>query len=269
MADLDSIAAELYALLPAEFTAARNERAKAESGALAAAVKALAKPSPAAWATNLLAREKPDELAQLFALGDALREAQEGADRSTLTTLGSQRRALVSALAKEAGALAKKAGHAVNAAALVDIQGTLNAGMSHTGAAAAVSSARLVRALSGDGVDAVDLADAVGGTLPGARAAARAKKPTKKAEEAARRARAEAEERLREATRAAETAEKAAADAARRRGSLVSERDELREQLADVEAELGEADRALDEAERASKATARDRDRAERALPAG
>ena len=269
MADLDPIAADLYALPPAEFTAARNERAKSVGGAVGAAVKALAKPSAAAWATNLLARAKPDELAQLFTLGDALREAQDGADRATLTTLGSQRRALVAALAKEAAALAEEAGHALNAAAVTDIQGTLNAGMADAGAAAAVSSARLVRALAGDGLDAVDLADAVGGSLPEMRAKAAPKKPTRKAAEAARRARAEAEARLKEATAAADAAEKAATDAARRREALVAERDELRERLADVETELGGATRALDEADRAGTTATRDRDRAEQALDAG
>jgi hypothetical protein len=270
MPDLESIAAELYALPPSEFTAERNERAKSEGGPLGAAVKSLAKPSAAAWATNLLARERPDEVAQLFDLGDALRDAQEGADRSTLTKLGSQRRALVSALAKQAGALAKDAGHAVNASALTDIQSTLNAGMSDAGAAAAVASGRLVRALAGDGLDAVDLTDAVGGALPAMRATAArpAKKLDKRAVEAARKARAEAEARLREATATAEAAEKAVEEAGRVRESLVGERDELREHLADVEAELGEAGRALDEAQRARKAAVRDRDRAERSLPA-
>lgn len=273
MADLESIAAELYALVPAEFTAARNDRAKNEGGPLGADVKALPKPSAAAWATNLLAREKGDEVAQLFALGDALRDAQDGMDRATLNALGSQRRALVSALAKQAGALANDAGHPVNAQALVEIERTLNAGMSDAGAAAAVTSGRLVRTLSGDGLDAVDLDDAVAGALPEPRAAAKgaksggakqAKKPSQKAEEAARKARAEADARVRDATKAAETAVKAAEAAARLRRSLVQERDELREQLADVDAELAEAGRALDDAERADKSAARDLERAER-----
>ena len=276
MADLESIAAELYALVPAEFTAARNDRAKNEGGPLGAEVKALPKPSAAAWATNLLARQKGDEVAQLFALGDALRDAQDGMDRATLNALGAQRRSLVSALAKQAGALATDAGHPVNAQALVDIERTLNAGMSDAGAASAVTSGRLVRTLSGDGLDAVDLDDAVAGALPEPRAAAKgakgakpggtkpAEKPSQKAVEAARKARAEADARVRDATKAAETAAKAAEAAARLRQSLVQERDELREQLADVDAELTEAGRALDDAERADKSAARDLERAER-----
>jgi hypothetical protein len=262
MTDLASVAAELYALLPTEFTAARNERAKNETARLAADIKALPKPSAAAWATNLLARERPDEVAQLFALGDSLRDAQEGLDRATLTKLGSQRRALVGALAKQAAALATEAGHPVNAAAIIDIERTLQAGMSDAAAAAAVTSSRLVRALSGDGLEAVDLDDAVAGPLPEARARQKAKTPIKKGP--TKKQLDAADSAVAAARKEAKDADRAAREAGSAKESLTLEREELREQLADVEGELADATRAAEKAERARSTAARALEKAER-----
>jgi septal ring factor EnvC (AmiA/AmiB activator) len=262
MTDLAAIATELYALLPAEFTAARNARAKDETGTLASDVKALPKPSPAAWATNLLARERPDEVAQLFALGDSLRDAQDGLDRATLTKLGSQRRALVAALAKQAGSLAADAGHPVNAAALVDIERTLQAGMSDAAAAAAVTSGRLVRALSGDGLEAVDLDDAVAGPQPEARARKKQTAPVKKGP--TREQLDAADAAVTEARKAAKEAERTSRQAGSAKESLTLEREELREQLADVEGELADASRAAEKADRARSSAARALEKAER-----
>ena len=262
MTDLAAIATELYALLPTEFTAARNERAKSHTGELAAEVKSLPRPSAAAWATNLLARERPDEVAQLFALGDSLRDAQDGLDRATLTKLGSQRRALVAALAKQAGSLATDAGHPVNAAALVDVERTLQAGMSDASAAAAVTSGRLVRALAGDGLEAVDLDDAVAGPLPGARPRTKPKAPVKKGPTKKQLDAADAA--LATARKEAKDADRAAREAGSSKESLTLEREELREQLADVEGELADASRAAEKADRARTTAARALEKAER-----
>jgi hypothetical protein len=61
--ELRRVAADLYALDPSEFTAARDARAaetrQAGDRELAAAVKGLRRPSAAAAALNLLARERP------------------------------------------------------------------------------------------------------------------------------------------------------------------------------------------------------------------
>src|SRR6478735_10130604 len=56
-ARLDAIAVELYALPPDDFTSARNARAAAADRSLAARVKTLRKPTAAAWAVDLLARD--------------------------------------------------------------------------------------------------------------------------------------------------------------------------------------------------------------------
>nr|WP_246223578.1 hypothetical protein [Pseudarthrobacter psychrotolerans] len=73
---LAAIAFELYALPFEEFVAARTAAAKATTGSgkeLPAAVKALPKPSAAAWAVNMLAIHEPGMLAQLAELGQRMR----------------------------------------------------------------------------------------------------------------------------------------------------------------------------------------------------
>ena len=73
---------KLYGLPPAEFTAARNARAKElrkDDPALAGAVAGLPKPSVAAAALNGLVREDPSEVRALVQSGKRLRQAQEAA----------------------------------------------------------------------------------------------------------------------------------------------------------------------------------------------
>src|SRR3984957_16831341 len=76
--DLESATAELYAVIPAEFTAARNamaiEARKAGLADVAASLKELRKPSAGAWLANLLVRERSDEIQTLLDLGDGLRK---------------------------------------------------------------------------------------------------------------------------------------------------------------------------------------------------
>ena len=74
--DLD----RLYGLPREEFTGARNalvrELLKAGRKEEAEEVRALKKPSVSAWAVNQLARQHPQEVAELVKAGDALRKAQ-------------------------------------------------------------------------------------------------------------------------------------------------------------------------------------------------
>src|SRR6478736_631342 len=144
-AELDEIATELYALTPAEFTAARNARAAASDPALAKQIKTLRKPSVAAWAVNLLARD--GQLADAIELSAALREAQDDLDAAELSRLGAQRRQLVAALAKQAVGLASDAGVALSAGARDEVEKTVNAAVMDAAAAAAVLTARLVTTL--------------------------------------------------------------------------------------------------------------------------
>ena len=270
--DLDAIARELYALPPADFTAARNRRAEMAAGALAKQLKALRKPTVAAWAVNLLAGG--GQLADAVELSAALREAQDDLDAAELARLGRQRRQLVAALAKQAVGLAEEAGGTVSAAARDDVEKTINAAVMDAAAAAAVLSARLVKPLEAGDIEPEMLADAVGGSLPGVVA------PPPRDDLADRRARKAAEKAAREAERLANEAERELARVDARRAKAqervdhVRERiDDLRRDLAALEADEEAAVDKLDAVERdrsAAAAKARDAakesERAQRAL---
>jgi len=271
-AGLDEIAAELYALTPAEFTAARNARAAAFDPALAKRVKTLRKPSVAAWAVNLLARD--GQLADAVELSAALREAQDDLDAAELSRLGAQRRQLVGALAKQAVGLAGDAGVTLSAGARDEVEKTINAAVMDAAAAAAVLTARLVTTLEAGDIDPATLADAVGGSLPGA------VEPAPRDDLADRRARKAAEKAAREAERLANEAERELARVDARRAKAqervdhVRERiDDLRRDLAALEADAATAEQKLDavEAERRdaasrSRAAEQESARAARAL---
>jgi hypothetical protein len=115
---LEQAAEELYGLPPGEFTRARDERAKAirkEGDREAAdAVKALRKPTVAAWALNQLARRRTKELQGLLSAGEELRAAQEellgGGGRSAFQEKAAQERELVAKLSADAASLAGEAG---------------------------------------------------------------------------------------------------------------------------------------------------------------
>lgn len=271
---LDAIAAELGAVPPAEFTAARNARASTEADRdVAARVKAFTKPHVAAWAVTLLARE--GQLGDALELSAALREAQDDLDAEELTKLSRQRRALVSALAKQAVDLAKGRGVAVSALAAGEVERTIDAAVRDASAAAAVQSGRLVRPLAADGIDPVDLDGAVSGSLPdGSPPPARTRDDL-----AERRARKEAERAAREAERESSQAGRELArldeklTQARERADLVAERiDGLRADLARLEADAAERLEkitALEDERRAAASVAKDAEKkAERARAA-
>lgn len=239
-AQLDAIAGELYALTPDEFTAARNVRAAASARPLSALIKALRKPTASAWAVDLLARE--GQLLDALELAAALREAQDDLDAAELSRLGAQRRALVAALATQAVDLATQRGVNVSGAARDDVEKTINAAVMDAAAAAAVMTARLVRPLEANGFDPVDIADALGGSVPGVAPA-----PAARTDDLAqRRARKEAARVARDAERAAGEADRelakldAALEKATQRADLLHERiDDLRADLQRLEADAG------------------------------
>lgn len=245
-ADLDAVAAELYALPPDEFTAARNVRANQADGPLAAQIKALRKPTAAAWAVGLLARE--GQLGDALELSAALREAQDDLDAAELNRLGRQRRALVAALAAQAADLAAAKGVTVSASARTEIEKTINAAVMDAAAAAAVMTGRLVRTLEATGLEPVDLTDAVGGSVPGVPDA-----PAPSRDDLAeRRARKAAERELREAERAAGEADRELAKIDAKLAKARERTDHLRERVDDLRAELARFEADAEKAEAAA-----------------
>jgi len=225
VSDGDAVAI-LYALPPEEFTAARDAAAKQarDDGDRAGAttLKALRRPSVAAWLVNRLAAEQAGLLEQLLALGPALAAAQSGGQAEELRALGRQRRELVEAVADAAGT-----GRPVSSAVREEVVSTLEAALADPSSAEAVRSGRLVRGLSYAGFGGVDLSGAVAAAPVGRQKAAelpakaKPSKPDRVEQQRAARREAvaaaeqtaqEAAGRLDDAVRAAERAEREAAD---------------------------------------------------------
>lgn len=167
---LAEVAAQLYALPFDDFVAARTAAAKDAAAAkerrpLAAEVRSLPKPSVAAWAVNMLAARRPEALRELAGLGQSMRAAQSSLDALELRRLGQERRHLLSRAVKAAQEVAGELGRKISPAIAAEVEATLRAATADAGAAAAVQSGCLLRALSADGVDVVDLSGAV--ALPG------------------------------------------------------------------------------------------------------
>lgn len=145
--DVDAVANELYGLPPGEFTAARNERAadarRSGDREAAESIKALRRPTLAAWASNLLVRERPDQVEPLLRLGEALRRAHQDLDGPQLRELSKQQRVLITALSRQAGQLAKDAGHKVSEGALREVEETIRAALADPDAAKAWASGTL------------------------------------------------------------------------------------------------------------------------------
>jgi len=261
--ELLAIAEELYGLPLGDFTPARDARVKELRGdPRQPAVKALRKPSTAAWVVDLLVRYETEQVDQVLAVGAALREAQEGMDAAALRELTRQRRQLTAAVTTRARALARSHGLRVTEAVAAQVEATLTAAMVDPGAAKAVRSGLLVAALSATGVGEVDAAAAV--ALPealGFEASAVEEQPPPplhavpdlepdtRALDDAREALADAEAAVADArderNRAREEVDRLHA----RSLQIQAELDELRRRLAELEESAQEVDDALAEAE--------------------
>lgn len=307
MADLADTVAELYALMPDAFTSARNRSAAAAAKEgntdLGKTLRALPKPSAAAWLVNMLSLHRPELIAEVLELGLLLREAQEDLDQKQLRELSGERQRLLRSAVREARGLAEEFGRPVSAAVGAEIEQTLWAAMTDARAAAAAASGQLVRALEANGWDPVDVdgavadpgsvrppgaaattpsrsrpaeagADAAGaGSGTDATAGDGTKGAARKEKAAAARALRTARTSLADAQRDAERAEdslRAAQDevdaAADRRDELTDEIDELRERIGELEREVAAVDRRAGTLERARDAARRTARAARRAV---
>lgn len=261
------VADELYGLGLPEFTPARDARAKAvkaEDAALSRAVKALRKPSTAAWVVNLLVRHETEQVEQVLAMGAALREAQANLAGEELRALTRQRRQLTAAVTTRARQLAAEHGLKVTAAVADQVEATLTAAMVDEGCAHAVRSGLLVAALASTGVESVDPGSAV--ALPEAlgfsatpavpaevrRADLHVVPDPEPDEKALAAARERAGETGAELARAVEALALATADVEQleaRAMQVQAEIDELRRRLAELESRLEDVDDELGDAE--------------------
>jgi outer membrane biosynthesis protein TonB len=144
---LDAAADALYALPRDEFTPARDDRVRAAKAAgdksLAGQLGKLRRPTVAAWLVNNLARRRPEELAELAALGETMRTAHQRLDGPALRRLSEQRRELVNALGRSIRELAGAAGEEVSDAVGRELDGMLSTALADPAATRALASGRL------------------------------------------------------------------------------------------------------------------------------
>ncbi|MDI6908921.1 hypothetical protein [Nocardioides sp.] len=268
MAQLLEIADELYGLPLRDFTPARDVRAKELKGTdLAKQVKALRKPSVAAWVVNLLVRRESEQVEQVLSVGAALREAQASMSGDALRELTRQRRQLTAAVTTQARRTAREEGTKVTDAVADQVEATLTAAMVDADCAKAVRSGMLVAALATTGLEPADPDDLAGAiAVPealGFEAPARAAEPPprpdlhvvpdpeadRKAVAAAEQVLAAARAGLDEAVAAHDEAAAAYDELAARSLQVQAEIDELRGRIAELEASAEEVDDDLSDAE--------------------
>lgn len=298
MADsLSQAAQDLYALPPADFTAARDELARQARSAGqrddAALIKKLTRPTVGAWLVNQLVRSAPEPMTRLFELGAALHAAQQELAGDRLRELSAQRRQVIAELLPEASRIAASAGVSVSGAAVDELRATLEAALADAGARDAVQSGQLTRALSYAGLGEVDVSTALAvtpasraggqrpagsatvksGDRPGgtARGSARSKagaapaaRPA--AAEQAKQDLAEAEAEVAAAAQRLADADDQVAAVSEQRQFLSRRIEQLREEIGAAEAEGRELAKAAREAQRAHDAAARAVERADRQL---
>jgi hypothetical protein len=271
--ELDSEIDSLYGVPLDEFVANRDEVAKRlrREGDREAAdqIKRLRKPSAGAWALNQAVRRRRKETDALLAAGERLREAHEallsGGDPAALREAMQEERALASALADCAEAIASETGKS-GPALRERVRSTLHAAAVDAEAREELAAGRFVRereaaGLGPFGAGAAAAAPAAGATkrAPAKRGragadrksargrSATAAKPDRSAEAAER----ERQERLAEAERAVEEAREALEEAEAAHTDAAGELQAAREAVGVAE-----------DAERETRAVARERRRA-------
>lgn len=255
----------LYGLALGEFTSQRDARAKelkSEDAELAKAVKALKKPSLAAWVLNLLVRREPDQVGQLVSVGAALREAAESLDAGQLRALTAQRRQLTAAVTTVARRHALGEGQKVTESVAEEVEGTLTAAMVSAPAAEALQSGLLVRGFTTTGVDDLDVSgyvavpEALGHVASSVPATLRAVPDPSEAERRreAKRALTIADRELKVAREALTKAEIRHRGAQAQALQVESELDELRRKLAELESREEEVQEGVERAKAALQA---------------
>ncbi len=242
---VDEIADELYGLAPEEFTPSRDAAARAATDPAAAkAIKGLRKPTASAHAVNRLVRDRAGDVAELVAIGAALRDAMAGRG-GDVRELTEQRRGLIAGLTADLPANVQ-----------ADAAATLEAATADPELAAAVRSGRLVKPLRYAGFGALpDVSGAVAAPLPKPKPA-----PNKEAKTAGPAAAADldaARQRVLELAGAAD-------DAQRRYEAAARAAVEARALLDHAEAERADAHRAARAAHAGAEKARRELGRLER-----
>ncbi|QNE20506.1 hypothetical protein F1D05_24570 [Kribbella qitaiheensis] len=276
--DFEEAASRLYAAPSADFIATRNELAKELKAAGdqlgSTRLKALRKPTVAAWLANLVARELPDDIDDLLALGDEFRQATADLDGERLRELTPRRHKLLDQLSKSAAGLSEREGQKISADVGQKLRETLDAALVDPAAGEAVRDGRLSSALRHVGFGVVDESGEPSNVTPltderrkraedrrtkaaeakqpaddtGESTAQKAKRERAEREEEEREAaeKAAAKKELEEAVAAAESAEESVTD-------LAGRLDAAREALADAQEAVHRIGEELDEARKSAR----------------
>jgi hypothetical protein len=239
--------AELFALPLDEFTGARNALAKqlkADGDADAAEqVRALPKPSVAAWTVNQLARRDPDAIRSLLNVAARLRSAQERSlqgERTAdeLRAAQAEEREVIRGLTRSGEAALRDAGRPASGTTLERVATLLRAAAVDEPGRTALREGRLTGDVEVSGFDAF-----AGIKLPAKRGRASAQKGDDLAER--RRQKREAEQRrkrlekqVRELTARADAAERDAAHARREADAAEAAAAKMRHEADSAVAEL-------------------------------
>ncbi|MEV0795398.1 hypothetical protein [Kribbella sp. NPDC050459] len=252
--DFEEAADAMYAAPAADFIATRNELAKqlkADGDALASTrLKALRKPTVAAWIANLVARRLPDELDDLLALGDEFREATADLDGERLRELTPKRHQLLDKLSKEAARLADEEGQKVSADVGQKLRETLDAALVDPAAGDAVREGRLSSALRHVGFGVVDETGEPSNVTPLTDERRKAARDRRKAQQAETDEKATAEQQREAAQR--EQDERDAAEKAKAKQAFedaVAAAQQAEAEVEDLDTQLDNAREALAEAQ--------------------
>ena len=154
--DLKSASQELYGLAPSQFTAARDAKAsearQAGQPELASSLKKLRKPSVGAWLANLLALEQSRDIERLIDMGVELRAPKSKLAGEQIRRVSKEKGDVVSKLMRDARSKASRRGQLVSAAALQELEATLEAAFADPQAAEDLRGGHLTRGLHYSGL---------------------------------------------------------------------------------------------------------------------
>ncbi|MGV9825524.1 hypothetical protein [Gordonia sp. NPDC003429] len=269
-ADFDDVADELYGLDPATFVARRNDLAKSirsDDRELATRITHLRRPTTAAWSLNQWARRSPDEVDEIVALGEDLRDTQRRSAATQIRSLSRRRQEVIAAALKSVGDVCASLDTEMSAAVGRDVAQTLRAAIADPEVAATLRRGRLVGAVeysgfgpaglavvtdasAGEGVadaptSADPAADPSGPAEPDEHEAAAARAVASAESAATRRTFNRAVQAAERAARQSSAATERADELGRRASALREELARIRAELARVEDELRFADRAV------------------------
>jgi hypothetical protein len=247
--DVDKEIDRLYGVAPSEFVAERRriERALRDEGRRKEAddVKALAKPTTAAWIVNQLAREHRRDVDRLLAAGEGLRAAQRaavaGKGASSFDEAREEESEARRGLTDAAVSLLAERGQTASQPMLDQVDRTLRAAAVDDDGRELLARGRLVRELEAGGFELLAGIEPRQGARAGRPPAAKRKKRLEQARDDVK----EARSRARETSEALRRAEREAGKARRALDAAEAAADEARREADEAAAALERAEDEL------------------------